>query len=259
MKMKMLVLTIAAVSALLLSQATWSASTKEEIVALKEQVAEMQKDVAEIKKLLEQGARAPAAAPAAQPPFKEQTVGIGDSPVKGDPKAPVTLIEYSDYQCPFCARHYRDVLPTLTSEYIDTGKLKFVMRENPIESIHRNAAGASMAGLCAKDQGKYWEMHDKMFDNQNSLDVDSLKKYAAELELDTAAFDECLDSKKYFKQVNADIASGAALGVRGTPGFFLGLTDPEDSSKVNLSVYIKGAQSLDNFRAAIDDLLKSAE
>ena len=98
---------------------------------LRAQVEEMQKDLAEIKKLLKEGARAPRAAGKV---FKEQVISIGSSPVKGSADATVTLIEYSDYQCPFCARHYRAVMPILQEEYIDTGKLKFVMREYPIPS-----------------------------------------------------------------------------------------------------------------------------
>ena len=173
--------------------------------------------------------------------------------------ATVTLIEFSDYQCPFCARHYRDVMPTLISEYVDTGKLKFVMRENPIPSLHRNAMNASMAALCAKDQNKYWEMHNMLFDNQRKLGVDNLKAFAATLGLNTATFDECLDSEKHKERISADIQSGGKLGVSGTPGFFLGLTDPNDSDKANLSVFIKGAKSLDSFKGAINGLLESVE
>jgi protein-disulfide isomerase len=247
-----------AAALLLFSMAAWPASTKQEVIELKAQVAEMQKDLAEIKKLLQEGARAPAAA-AAAPAFKEQTVSIGTSPVKGDANAIVTLIEYSDYQCPFCARNYREVLPLLEKEYIETGKLKFVMRENPIPNLHRDAMGASQAALCAGDQGKYWEMHNLLFDNSKQLGVDNLKAFAGTIGLDTATFNECLDSKKHEKTVQADLASGAKLGVRGTPGFVLGLTDPKDPDKVNLKLFIKGAQGIDQFRASINDLLESAK
>jgi protein-disulfide isomerase len=256
--MKNVLMLSLAVSILLFSSSVWSASTKEEVVALREQVEAMQKDLAEIKEMLKEGARAPAA-PSGQPAFKEQTVSIGDSPVMGDENAPVTLIEYSDYQCPFCARHYREVMPVLKEQYIDTGKLRFIMRENPIESIHRHAASAAMAGLCAQDQGKYWEMHDLMFSNQQTLDPESLKGFAKELGLDAAQFDDCLDSKKNFGRVNEDIASGTALGVRGTPGFFLGLTDPADPNKADMKVFIRGAKPASEFQRAIDDLLATAE
>jgi protein-disulfide isomerase len=134
-----------------------------------------------------------------------------------------------------------------------------VMRENPIPSLHRNAMNASLAALCAGDQDKYWEMHNMLFENQRELDVDNLKAFAGTIGLDTATFNECLDSKKYEKRINDEIAIGAKLGVRGTPGFVVGLTDPKDSDKANMTAYIKGAQSLDNFKQAVDGLLKSVE
>jgi protein-disulfide isomerase len=247
---------VLAAGLLLFSGPSWPASTKQEVIELKAQVAEMQQDLAEIKKLLQEGARAPAAAARPAPPaFNPQTVNIGTSPVKGEADAPITLIEYSDYQCPFCARHYRDVLPLLQQEYIDTGKVRFVMRENPL-AMHRDAMNASMAALCAGDQGKYWDMHNMLFENPKQLGVDNLKAYAGTLGLDSATFDECLDSKKHEKTVQADLASAAKLGMSGTPGFFIGLTDPDDPDKVNLSVFIKGAQSINQFRGSIDELLK---
>lgn len=254
--MKHILIFITALGFLLCSMTAWSASTKEEIIELKAQVTEMQKDLAEIKKLLEEGARAPARGQPAG--FREQTVSIGSSPFKGKVDAPITMIEYSDYQCPYCARNYRDVLPTLTKDYIDTGKLKFVMREYPLPSLHKNAMAMSNAALCAGDQGKYWEMHNLLFENQKQGDDESLKGFASTLGLNTTTFNECLDSKKNDARVKADMASGAKLGMSGTPGFFIGLTDPKDPNNANLSVFIRGAQPIEQFQASIDGLLKSA-
>jgi protein-disulfide isomerase len=248
-----------ALSCLAFSLSGFAASTKQEVIELKDQVAEMRKELAEIKKLLETGARAAQPSQPAQAAFQEQIVSIGDSPVRGDEKAPVTIIEYSDYQCPFCARHYRDVMPLLLKDYVDTGKLKFIMREFPLTSIHANAMAASNAALCAGDQGKYWEMHNLMFDNQRQLAVEQLKSYAQSLNLNMETFGGCLDDKSKEQQVQSDLASGTKLGMRGTPGFFIGLTDSADPDKVNVSVFIRGAQGIDQFRASINDLLKSAE
>ena len=246
----------------LCSFSAFSASTKQDIKALQEAVADlkeaqvaMQKDLAEIKKLVKNGARAAPAKAA----FREQDVSIGDSPVIGEANATVTLIEFSDYQCPFCSRHYRDVMPQILKDYVDTGKVKYVMFENPITSLHRNAYNASLAALCAKDQGMYWEMHDIMFANQKKLGVDSLKSFAVSIGLNSPEFDACLDSKKYEKQVDSDLATAAKLSVRGTPVFVLGLTDSKDSSKAKVSVYIKGAQKFDRFKADIEQLLDSAK
>ena len=256
--MKNIVITLIAISLLIFSLSAWSASTKEEIIALQAQVEAMQNDLTEIKKMLKDTKAAPAPR-AAQPAFKEQEISIGTSPYKGKVDATVTLVEYSDYQCPFCARNYRDVMPTLVKEYVDTGKLKFVMREKPIPSLHRNAVNASKAAVCAGGQGKYWEMHNMLFENQRELGIANLKVFAETIGLDTAKFNVCIESEEVKKRVNADIASGEKLGIRGTPGFFLGLTDPSDSNKANLSVFIKGARPVGDFKQAIDDLLKSAE
>jgi protein-disulfide isomerase len=253
--MKTTLITSLAFCLLLSSITAWSASTKDELEAIKATQAEMQKDLAEIKKLLKDGARAPAEAAG----FKEQVISIGNSPYKGNNDAAVTIVEYSDYQCPYCSRHYRDVMPKLQEEYIDTGKVRFVMREFPIASLHKNATNASLAALCAENQDKYWEMHNVMFENPKQLDMDGLKAHAAAIGLDTGAFDSCMTNKETAADLRADMASATKLGQGGTPGFFIGLTDPSDPDKVNMSVYIKGAQSIDNFRASIDVLLKSVK
>jgi protein-disulfide isomerase len=249
---------LASVTLLVVSVSAWPASTREEIKALNEKVAEIQKDLAEIKKMLQTGAGVPV------PPnnvtvFKEQALSVASSPFKGQIDAAVTLVEFSDYECPYCARHHREVMPVLEAEYIDTGRLKFVMRENPIPRLHRNAMNASLAALCAKDQDKYWDMHDALFDNQRELGGDKLSILAAGIGLDPAEFGQCMETKKFQEQIMSDIASGARLGVRGTPAFVLGLTDPEDQGKANVTIFIKGAQPLASFRQAIDDLLESAE
>jgi len=245
----------------LYSFSAWSASTKQEIDELQEAVAglkqgqeAMQKDLAEIKKLVQEGAPAAPAKAA----FREQGVSIGASPYKGEANATVTLIEFSDYQCPYCSRHYRDVMPQIVADYVDTGKVKYVMFENPIKSLHKNAFDASLAALCAGEQGKYWEMHNIMFDNQKGLDVDGLKSFATTIGLNSSEFDACLDSRKYEKQINSNLVAANRMGVRGTPGFVLGLTDQADPGKARVSVYIKGAQAFDNFKANIEELLDSA-
>jgi len=247
-----------ATSFLFISLPAWSASTKEEIKALSVQVEEMQKDLAEIKKLIKDIPSAPAARPAA-PPFEAQVVSVAGLPFMGKADAPVTLIEYSDYQCPFCARHYRDVFPDLIKDYIDTGKVKYVMRELPLTNIHPNAMNAALAALCANDQDKYFEMSALMFENQRELNSDNLKVLAGTIGLDTATFDECLDSKKHLKQIEADMASTKTFGITGTPGFAFGQTDPNDSDKANMVSVLKGAIGLSFFKIQIDPLLKPTD
>ncbi|MEH6516920.1 MAG: DsbA family protein [Halioglobus sp.] len=239
------------------SGSSWAAS--DDIQALQKEVAElkkgqevMQKNLEEIQKQLKAGARAPKGTS-----FKAQDFSIAGAAVKGDKTAPVTIVEFSDYQCPYCKRHAENTMPDLIEKFVDTGKAKIVMMESPIVSIHKNAMGASQAALCAGDQGQYWEMHDIMFVNYKKLGIDELKGYAGEIGLETDDFNICLDEKKYEEQVKNNMSTGRKLGVRGTPGFVVGLTDPKDPDKVKGSKYIKGAQGVDAFAEAIDELLKA--
>ena len=255
--------TISTVALLMMiaGQPLWAASTKDkldelqtEVQGLKEGQAAMQKELADIKKLLEQGARG---APS-RPVFKPSDVTIDNAPFLGDADAIVTLVEFSDYDCPFCRRHKDQVMPDLVKNFVDTGIMKYVMREFPL-AMHPNAKGAAQAALCAGDQDQYWQMHDKMFANQRKLGVENLKAFAVELGLDTAAFDACLDDGKYAEQVSDDIKAGGRLGITGTPAFVLGLTDPEDPNKARVTEFISGAQSLERFSQVIEDLQKKAE
>lgn len=244
---------------LLFSISAWAASTKQEVQELSAQVEEMRKDLAEIKKLIKEIKVAPVAAKRPEVPFKEQVVSIGNSPFLGKADAPLTLIEYSDYQCPYCARHYRDVLPNLKKDYIDTGILKYVMRELPLISIHPNAMKASQAALCAGDQEKYFEMHDMLFDNQREMSAENLKAFAGTIGLDTSAFNECFDSKKYQKQIGSDMASSKTFGLTGTPAFLIGVTDEDDPDKVLLTKLLKGARAYGFFKTDLDSLLKTTK
>jgi protein-disulfide isomerase len=239
-----------------------AAGTKEELQALKAEIEtlqdgqeQIQKDLAEIKKLLQQGARA---APGQQA-FKPVELQLGAVAYKGDIDAPVTLIEYSDYHCPFCRRHATTVFPQLLTDYVETGKVKFIMREYPIPNLHPRAVAASEAALCAGEQDAYWGMHDALFANQKSTTDENFREFAAGLDIDVAAFSECMDDDRHMAQIRRDQAEGQKLGVTGTPSFVLGRTDPEDSSKVNLTKFIRGAQGLPAFVAAIDQLLESEE
>jgi protein-disulfide isomerase len=249
-----LALTLAAPLPAAASTSSELKALQEEVHALREGQRKMQKDLADIKKLLEQGARA---APGQQA-FKPADFVVGESPTRGAADAPVTLVEFSDYQCPFCKRHATDVMPEIVKQYVDSGKVRIVMREMPIESIHPLALAASNAALCAREQGQYWAMHDLLFANQKSLQPADLKAHAVTLGLDTAAFDACLDENRFADEIKAGQAEGQKLGISGTPSFVAGLTDPQDSNKVRLTKFVRGAQPLANFQQVLDGLLKEA-
>ena len=125
----------------------------------------------------------------------------------------------------------------------------------PLESIHKASFKAHAASNCANDQGKYWEMHDKIFENNRAISPDDLVKSAETIGLDIAVFKECLDGGKYTAEIRNDISEGQKAGVRGTPSFVLGLTDPKDTTKFKATKFIRGAQGFSGFKAAIDELL----
>ncbi|MCJ7738375.1 MAG: DsbA family protein, partial [Anaerolineae bacterium] len=144
----------------------------------------------------------------------------------GDPAAQITVVEFSDYQCPYCASHFRDILPLILTEYVDSGRVQYIFKDFPLTSIHPQAPKAHEAARCAGDQDAYWDMHDRIFDHQtewaSSPDPSSVfKRIAAELGLETARFESCLDTGKFAAAVRADAAEGTSLGVSGTPTFYI--------------------------------------
>jgi len=188
------------------------------------------------------------------------TLDIGDAPAKGQADAPLTLVEYTDYQCPFCARHSQTVLPQLVKNFIETGKVRYVLRDFPLASIHPHAAKAHEAAHCAGEQGKYWELHDLLFSNQKELQPEKLADYAATAGVaDAMAFQACVDSGKYSEQTKTGVGEGTKAGVRGTPTFALGRTKADGT--VTAVKLIRGAQGAAAFAEQIQALLaaKTAE
>jgi len=179
-------------------------------------------------------------------------VAIGDNPTLGKKDAPVTIIEFSDYQCPFCRQFFETTLPALKKEYIEAGKLRYVFRDLPIEQIHPLAHTAAEAARCAGDQGKYWEMHDRLFRNQQALQPEQLKAHAGRLQLDEKAFEACLEGGKHRTLVQQSSEEGISAGVRGTPSFLVGKTRPDDTIEGFL---ITGAPALNDFRREIERVL----
>lgn len=207
-------------------------------------------ELAEIKTLLKESP-----ARAVQKPFEPTDVSIAESPVRGDRNAPVTLVEFTDYQCPYCKRHALVTVPQIIKDFVDSGKLKYVIREFPLTAIHPKAQKLSEAALCAGNQGKYWEMHDRFFSETGKPDPANLSADLGALGLNAEQFKECLDSGRYAKQVETDLADGVKLGVRGTPSFFIGKTNPASNRTVRATRMLSGAQGYPTFQAEIEKVL----
>ena len=222
------------------------AGFEDEIKALKKEIQDLRRDVEELK--VKSAARQPM--PAQEP--QEVMVSINDDPVKGNSNAPVTIIEFSDFQCPYCGRHFKTTFPDIEKDYIKTGKVRYVFRDFPLE-FHQYAPKAAEAADCAGEQGKYWDMHDMLFENQNALMVDKLKQYATEIGLDSDTFNTCIDSGKYAEEIRKDMEDGRRAGVNGTPTFFIGKS--QDNSKEINGKKIAGALPYHSFKQIIDQLL----
>jgi len=193
------------------------------------------------------------AAPTPPPPAAPKTPPtVDDDPMIGSKTAKVTIIEFTDYQCPFCERHFTQTYGQIKKNYIDTGKIKYVIRDYPL-GFHPHAEKAAEAAGCAQDQGKYWEMHDKLFMTMKTWSpaqdaVSLFKKYAVDLKLNAKTFNTCLDTAKYASEIQKDMTDGANSGVNGTPGFWV--LGPDNKSQ-----FISGAVPYETFKQAIDSML----
>lgn len=190
-----------------------------------------------------------------QPNIPPVKISIDDDPMKGDPNAPITIIEFSDYECPFCQRFYVNTLPLIEENYINTGKVNFVYRDFPIQSIHDNALPSALATECADDQGKFWEYHNMIFDKKSTWEkidganlLQEFEQYAVVLGLNIEEFNACLESGKYLDEIKKDLQDGRDYGVSGTPAFFIG------NDKLGY-VELKGAQPFESFQKVIDGML----
>tara|TARA_Y100000310_G_scaffold345306_1_gene463579 strand:- start:5891 stop:6784 length:894 start_codon:yes stop_codon:yes gene_type:complete len=165
-----------------------------------------------------------------------------DDPMIGDPDALVTIVEFSDFQCPYCARFYSQTYLALKEDYIDTGKANLVFRDFPL-SFHPEAEPSAIAAECANEQGEFWAFHDLIFENQDYLSSSAYLSWAEDLGLDMDQFEDCVNSQKYKSEVAKDYSDGGRLGITGTPGFFIN------------GQLVTGAQPYSVFASAIDALL----
>ena len=189
----------------------------------RQQADQILNELRQIRQLLEKQNRADAG-PAKPGPAK---LDLHSVPMLGSKDAPITIVEFTDYQCPFCQRFHKTVFGDLKKNYIDTGKVRFYSRDLPLDSLHPNASRAAEAARCAGDQGQYWKIREIMSDNPDKLDMDSIVADAQQLKLDVPAFRTCVQSEKYKNEVQSDVLEAMKIGADGTPAFVIGKSTAE--------------------------------
>ncbi|MBI1812902.1 thioredoxin domain-containing protein [Candidatus Peregrinibacteria bacterium] len=202
-------------------------------------------------------AQAPTAptAPAQPTPPAATAPATGVGPTLGKADASVTIVEFTDFQCPFCSRHFQQTFRDIKKNYVDAGKVKYELRMFPLTSIHQNAMAAAEAAMCANAQGKFWEMHDTLFSNQGTWSGQSdptatFKTYASDAGVNAATFARCLTNHTTQAQIQKDMADGSAAGITGTPGFWI--EGPKGKTQL-----VSGAYPYATFQTAFDSMLSS--
>lgn len=179
------------------------------------------------------------------------TASIDDDPVKGREDAPVIIVEFSEFQCPFCRRFTLQTLPQIKSEYVDTGKVKMVFRDYPLP-FHNFARDAAKAANCAGKEGKYWEMHGIMFSSGN-LSPDDLRNHAKQIGLNMKRFEACMQDPDVDAEISKDMSDATQYGIRGTPSFIIGKNKGGSTFEGEL---VKGALPFEEFKRVIEKYLK---
>lgn len=231
---------------------TTAEELKNGINGLKKDLSELKNEIKGLKKLIETRLQEK---PPAQPCKIRGKAKINGDPFMGSPDAPLVIVEFSDFECPFCGRFFRNTLPRIKKDYIDSGKLKYVFKDFPL-AFHKKAPKAAEASHCAGEENKYWEMHDLIFENQRQMDLPYLISYAEKLGLNVQNFEKCLEESRYAEGIKKDIAAGKSNGVTGTPSFILGIQNKQGEVEGKT---IRGAQPYATFKTAIDSMLKEVK
>jgi protein-disulfide isomerase len=180
-------------------------------------------------------------------------LNISDLPAKGSETAAIGIVEFSDYQCPFCARHYRETLSSIQHEYVDTGRVRYFFKNLPLTTIHRGAIDAAVAAECAGGQAQYWQMHDQLFLNQRALAHDDVQGYASAIGLDIRVFNDCLRDVRVLDKVRHDMTDAVSLDIQSTPTFLAGPITADGHMKIVHR--IDGAQPYASFASALQILI----
>jgi len=232
-----------------------SGTVARELQALAEEIRALRRDVTrlrtEVRTLRRSRPEVTAFANPGTRALKEVKLG-SDDPILGNPGAKLALVEFSDFECPFCFRFHKQAYPEIKRRYIDTGKLRYVFKDFPL-GFHAGARPAAIAARCAAGQGKFWEMHEALFANQRALGEPLFGRLARDLSLDRARFDSCRQDPGSAAWIDQNTAEGEALGVRGTPTFFIGEVDGD---KVVKAREISGAQPYAVFARVIESRLE---
>lgn len=236
---RLLGLTIAA----LVLVATPACAQSAEIEALRREVADLREDLASLRASLGRAR-----------PIIDLTVGHH----KGNREARVALIEFSDYECPFCIRHSRETMPMIEKNYIATGRILYGFRDFPIDQLHPQAIRAHEAAQCAGDQNKYWEMHAKMFGQPSQHTPEALEATATDVGLDLGAYRACLAGGTHTAAIRATVDQANSFGANGTPAFFIGIIDPATNS-VRITRAISGAVPFAQFAQALEAAIAEAD
>jgi protein-disulfide isomerase len=222
---------------------------RSDIDALKKGQEAIQESLEEIKTLLRQAPPAQRQAPAAPP---NVTIDLAGHPLQGAAGASLTIVEFSDYQCPYCARHTRDTYPKLEKDFIATGKVRYAMLDLPLRN-HPFAFKAAEAATCAAGEGRFWEMHHLLFENQQALQPETLPTYAERIGIDRGEFEACLQEGRQ-ESVNADLAQATKAGISATPTFLIGWL--RDGDRLKPAEVIRGAQPYESFERVLTQLLE---
>ena len=224
---------------------------------IRSSVDQTAREVASLKEMLVRGPQpsgpSPTAGrPGAPDPNRRYSVNTQGSPSKGNERAKLAVVEFSDFQCPYCGAFATDVLPRLKASHVSKGLVKIAFRHLPIKQIHPDAFGAAQAAECSRRQGRFWEMHDLLFGARAPLDPPTVRNHAGAVGLQLDAFDLCMSGDSNLT-VERDLRAAEALKLRGTPTFLIGTTQAD--GRVKIAKTIRGAKSEAAFRETFDRLL----
>jgi protein-disulfide isomerase len=254
---------VLAVAALGASAAGWAQSqaniqppqTGTEVASLQRRVSDLEREQQALIEEMDELKKAIAPRNSTPAQSAPSTLRIDPTDFRGDASARMAIVEYSDFECPYCGLYEREDSPEVLKNFVKTGAVKLFFRDLPLP-FHRHAMQAARAAHCAGDQGKYWEMHDSLFANQRDLSDAALRERAKTLGLDTDKFNEWLSSDKYTEDIRKSISDAEKLGVTGTPTFFIG-TISADGNEVTIKKRIAGTRPYEVFKSALDEVIAS--